>query len=92
MKILKNEILCERQKMIMYMECRRRLSRIIGLLLLCVSIAMLFSCKAKDHETYKEMEIMLPAGMDSIWDVCVTSEGNLKIAMTEEDSKKGYIF
>ncbi len=53
---------------------------------------MLFSCKAKDHETYKEMEITLPAGMDSIWDVCVTSEGNLKIAMTEEDSKKGYIF
>lgn len=69
-----------------------RLKKNALLFCLLLLIIILCSCDEKSQKIYKEAEITLPAGMDSIWDVCVTSEGNLKIAMTEEGSKKGYVF
>ena len=52
-------------------------------------IIIFCACGDKDDEKYIESEIILPAGMNHIWDFTVTEDGKMQEAMTEKNTNKG---
>ena len=64
----------------------------ISAILMCVTFAMLLCCACGhgDQSGYEEREISLPEGCDNIWDFNVADDGVMRIAVTEEETQKGY--
>lgn len=63
------------------------------ILVYLVSMIIIFcACGDKDDEKYIESEIILPAGMNHIWDFTVTEDGKMQAAMTEKNTNKGYLW
>ena len=64
----------------------------IPAILICVTFVMLLccACGSGDQSGYEEREISLPEGCDNIWDFNVADDGVMRIAVTEEETQKGY--
>ena len=64
-----------------------------GILVCLVSMIIIFcACGDKDNEEYSESEIILPAGMNHIWDFVIAEDGKMQAAMTEKNTNKGYLW
>ena len=66
----------------------------IPAILICVTFVMLLccACGSGDQSGYEEREISLPEGCDNIWDFNVADDGVMRIAVTEEETQKGYVW
>ena len=66
----------------------------IPAILMCVTFVILLccACGSRDQSGYEEREISLPEGCDNIWDFNVADDGVMRIAVTEEETQKGYVW